>query len=69
MAEKAVALSALVEDELLLAMPMVPMHELNQCPARDYVAGGAGFSEKTQKKGETRPNPFSVLHKTRVKRK
>ena len=33
-----VSLQALVEDELLLVMPMTPMHPLQACPARERVA-------------------------------
>lgn len=29
----------LVEEELLLALPMVPMHALDECPARKYIGG------------------------------
>jgi len=49
------ALSELVEDELLLAMPMIPMHKLEDCPARHYSAAG-----------QERRNPFGALkrHKT-----
>lgn len=35
-----IALAELIEDELLLAMPMVPMHPLEECPARRYTTGG-----------------------------
>jgi uncharacterized protein len=30
--------SELVEEELLLALPMVPMHAIDECPARRYVS-------------------------------
>lgn len=54
-----VTLGTLVEDELLLAMPMVPMHPIDRCPARERVQSpapaGAGSEEKK------RANPFSVL--------
>jgi uncharacterized protein len=42
-------LAELVEDELLLVMPMVPMHPLEECPARKYLSS-------TDKK-----HPFAVL--------
>lgn len=60
-ADKPVSLNALVEDELLLALPMVPMHEFNRCPARAHVAGEAGFDPNNTEEG--RKNPFSVLSK------
>ena len=55
--DKAFALSELVENELLLAMPMVPMHNLAECPARSLVSG-SGPSEGKRK---AKTNPFSVL--------
>jgi len=50
--ERPVSLSALVEDELLLAMPMIPMHAPASCAASIRPAG-AGT--------EPSANPFSVL--------
>ncbi|MBI3575163.1 MAG: DUF177 domain-containing protein [Gammaproteobacteria bacterium] len=35
--DRPVLLSELVEDELLLVMPMVPMHPLDVCPAKEQV--------------------------------
>ena len=32
--DRPVSLSELVEDELLLMLPMVPMHPLDACPAK-----------------------------------
>lgn len=55
--DKAIALSELVEDELLLAMPMIPMHTLAECPARSAVSG-SGISAGVRK---AKANPFSVL--------
>ena len=37
-----VAVAELIEDELLLALPMVPMHRLDECPARQYIGGAKG---------------------------
>lgn len=48
--ERPVPLSEFVEDELLLAMPMIPMHELQDCPARVYTTAG-----------QHKPNPFAAL--------
>lgn len=55
--DKAFALSELVEDELLLAMPMIPMHNLAQCPARSLVSV-SGPSAGARK---AKANPFSIL--------
>ncbi len=45
-------LQDLVEDEVLLALPFSPMHNVGECPADTIV-------EKLQEQG--RPNPFAVL--------
>lgn len=42
-----VSLHALVEDELLLVMPMIPMHPLATCPARGRVATPASPRRST----------------------
>ncbi len=44
-----ILLSKIVEDELLLAMPMVPMHDIDECSAGEY------------RHRQKQPNPFSVL--------
>ena len=49
-------LLALVEDELLLALPIVPMHDPKDCQQP------AGLDEPESSEDEvTRSNPFSVL--------
>jgi len=48
-----VELMSLVEDEILLAMPMVPMHTPEECEA-------AGFDQQ-QDKGQRKDNPFAKL--------
>jgi uncharacterized protein len=48
-----VALAELIEEELLLALPMVPMHELNECPARHYIVNASG--------GNKMQHPFAGL--------
>jgi uncharacterized protein len=59
--DKPLSLSTLVEDELLLALPMVPMHEPNRCPAKSYVARDGHI-------GQARKNPFAVLRKMKKPR-
>ncbi len=54
--EHPLALSELVEDELLLEMPMIPMHAEEHCP-------GARSGREVGPENSTRPNPFSVLKK------
>jgi DUF177 domain-containing protein len=58
-AGKAVSLNELVEDELLLAMPMIPMHDLGECPA----------SASLQAQRRSRASPFAVLDKLKDKGK
>lgn len=50
-----VALSELVEDELLLAMPMTPLHAADAC---ESMPAPASLATKTV---EEKPNPFAVL--------
>lgn len=49
-------LAPLLEDELLMALPVVPMHD--QCP--DFAAPQAGQAEEG-KLASPKPNPFAVL--------
>jgi uncharacterized protein len=48
-------LLALLEDELLMALPLVPMHET--CPVTPVFSAGDAAVEAAQAK----PNPFAVL--------
>ena len=48
-ADKPLSLSDLVEDELLLVLPMVPKHALDVCPAKHRV------------KAAPKPSPFAAL--------
>ena len=50
----------LMEDEVLLAIPMIPKHEKGDCPAMKYINGDTKMVEKTD-------NPFAVLGQ--IKRK
>jgi uncharacterized protein len=55
--DKPIALSALVEDELLLVMPMIPLHDLEHCPARGHMAPVRAHDVA----GERKPSPFAAL--------
>ncbi len=57
--DKRIRLYEVVEDELLLALPQVPMHPVNECEA-DYT-DFAGSSEEADAEQEKKPNPFAVL--------
>ena len=65
--DKPLSLVTIAEDELLLALPMVPMHELSQCPAGRYIAAEVDNmqSGKTSKKSQ---NPFAILSKLKNSR-
>jgi uncharacterized protein len=58
-------LLAVLEDELLMALPLVPMHE--QCPVAPKLQAGetdvAGEPDSGKK-----PNPFAVLAQLKVKK-
>ena len=49
------ALIDLIEDELLLALPQIPMHDVEQCPAREFV------EPEAQQDNADQDNPFQVL--------
>ena len=48
----------LVEDELLLSIPVSPRHETGVCQAHETAHAGEPVAETSQ---ETAPNPFKVL--------
>ena len=52
---------SMVEDELLLVLPPFPLHERDECPAREDLEAfepDGSEAEPVRKSGE---NPFSVL--------
>jgi uncharacterized protein len=50
----------LVEDELLMALPLVPMHDI--CPVQPKMtAADADFEGDDEAVGAGKPNPFAVL--------
>ncbi len=51
-------LAELIEDELMLSLPQVPMHDEAQCPARDWLPGQG---DDEQDETERTANPFAVL--------
>ncbi len=53
-----VNLHQLIEDEILLALPYVPMHELSECKQSAETSWG-----EVDDAQEERPNPFAVLSK------
>ena len=59
--DKPIALNELVENELILAMPMIPMHQLDQCPAADLI--GDTSPERDKKPDSDKTSPFAELAK------
>ena len=49
-------LNDVIEDELLLALPQIPMHAEAQCPASKWLK-----QQHAETADETEENPFSVL--------
>jgi uncharacterized protein len=52
-------LNDVIEDELLLALPQIPMHEEADCPASKLLRQQKDLTEEPEQKA----NPFSVLAK------
>lgn len=57
---------SMVEDELLLVLPSFPLHERNECPAREDLE--AYEPEKAQPAKVSEENPFSVLAGLKTKK-
>jgi uncharacterized protein len=50
-------LADIIEDELMLSLPIVPMHDLEHCSSAKYV-----HAETDEEQGPAdKPNPFAVL--------
>jgi len=58
---KPLSVADIIEDELLLAMPMIPMHPLAECPAGKYVAAESATT--------VRKNPFAALAPKKTQRR
>lgn len=57
----------LIEDELLMALPQVPLHDV--CPiAPKMSASDADFEGDAEAVGAGKPNPFAVLAALKVKK-
>jgi uncharacterized protein len=66
--DKPLSLITLAEDELLLALPMVPMHEASRCPAGRYIAAAEVNKMHSSKMRKQSQSPFSILSKLRKSR-
>jgi uncharacterized protein len=56
-----VRLADMIEDEIILALPSIPRHELAQCPAGKWIQDDEPVAEKSATVENQRDNPFSVL--------
>ncbi len=58
--DKRIRLNEVIEDELLLALPQVPMHRQGECAAS---LDNTGWSPEQldEEQAEKKPNPFAVL--------
>ncbi len=63
------SLSDLVEDEIILALPAVPLHEPDQCSVKDQYRSSTPVSADVEPAGATqRQNPFAILETLRKKK-
>ncbi|WP_026973538.1 23S rRNA accumulation protein YceD [Aliagarivorans marinus] len=58
------SLHRLIEDELLLSLPLIAMHELSECEVKVEQQSFGVIEEKAE---ESRPNPFAVLESLKKK--
>jgi uncharacterized protein len=56
-----VRLTDMIEDEIILALPSIPRHELAQCPAGEWIQDEKPAAKKTAAVEKQSDNPFSVL--------
>jgi uncharacterized protein len=56
--DRLVHLAALVEDELILALPLAPLHAPGQCPVTEYAQGSR----------PQRDSPFAALEQLKVRK-
>ena len=60
-AEGDTTLTSIVEDELILALPIVAMHRQEDCAMEDMALAHAGQDQKEDATGTGRQNPFAIL--------
>lgn len=54
-------LSDMIEDEIILALPSIPRHELAQCPASEWLQEDKSAATETAADEEQKQSPFSAL--------
>ena len=67
--EELVSLPELIEDEILLALPSVPLHDPDECQLEETasVTGEAGQNQALNQSEPQQKSPFAVLEKLRNK--
>ena len=56
-----VRLADMIEDEIILALPSIPRHELTECPASEWIQDENTAADKPAAVENQTNNPFSVL--------
>jgi uncharacterized protein len=59
-------IAEVVEDEIILALPAIPRHKPEECPAKEYMEKRQSGAEQSD---EVSTNPFAVLAQIKAKRK
>ncbi len=70
--EADITVATLIEDELILALPSIAMHEIDECPQGEAFLGLKEGSEKVGPEDKSTPkreNPFAVLAELKVDKK
>jgi uncharacterized protein len=68
--EEETSLSELVEDEIILALPAVPLHEPEHCTVQEQYTSNTQSAADDSQSGDVaqRQNPFAILEKLRTKK-
>ena len=64
-----IRLTDMIEDEIILALPSIPRHELTECSASKWIQDDETAANESAKVEEQRDNPFSVLADTKTPNK
>ena len=56
-----VSVAELVEDELLLCLPIVPKHDTEECNANSHVEDNIEQSSDIESESKPKKNPFAAL--------
>jgi uncharacterized protein len=63
-ADNVISVADLIEDEMILAMPMIPRHEEGQCPETDYRQEGIVLRKAPEApEAQSTYRPFADLAK------